>query len=249
MKKCLPLLILPLLLAGCSAATEAAPSTSAAPTLGHAASVHDLQVAYVSASGTCPGELEDVNQVEVAAASGVCPETGTVLSTYVTHDDAANAVRELNRLQSRIGGTLILGDNWVVNPSGADKARAAEVAKAMGGEVISREATPVTSLDDAMTLEQAAEAYSHVEGALCASPTPEQDGSVLRCDDDTGIFDLDGIPAETPTLRQAAADELQSRLGDRGTVLIGRRHMLLLPTDMDAEAVAAQLDAATASTN
>lgn len=239
-----------LLLTACSTSAPSAPTPaassstpSAAPTLGAVSGVDDLQAAYVDAGGTCTGTLEDRNVVKIAVASGACPGSGSVLSTYVTHDAAAESV-EITTSIGRTEKTLILGENWVINPSGGDKVKADALAAALGGQVIRKEATPVTSLDDAMTLEQAAEAYSHVDGARCTAPVPEQDGSMLRCEDTAVVFDLGGVQAETPAQRKAAADEIQAGITVPGDVIVGRRHMLLVPESMDAGAVARQLDAA-----
>lgn len=251
MRKALPLLAV-LALTGCSgnaapvetptlsaSATEASPTAS---TVGTVSGVAELQESYVAAGGTCSGDLEDLNKVRAAVASGSCPDSGTVLSTYVTHDDAAASAELTSTVSDRIGSTLILGDNWVINPGGDDKTRADELADTMGGQVIRREPTPVDSLDDAFTLEQAAQAYGTVDGARCDSPTEESDGAVLVCEDGAIIVDADDI-TETKDERRAAADELAEGIKAPGTPIVGRRHVVVVPISMDAATVARAIDA------
>lgn len=140
-----------ILLAGCGGASESpAPAStgnggdvateSGPPTLGVVESVDDVQAAYSAAGGDCSGQLEDRNRVVSALSSGVCPGSGSVLSAYMDHDDAKDAVDQLLGLSDRIGFEVILGDNWVVNPSGGDKAVVSDLAEAMGGQVLSKPA-------------------------------------------------------------------------------------------------------------
>lgn len=116
-------------------ATEATP-----PTLGVVESVDDVQVAYSEAGGDCSGPLENRNNVVTALSSGVCPGSGSVLTAYIDHDDAKDAVDQMFSLSDRIGFEVIIGDNWVVNPSGDDTEIISDLAETMGGQVLSKPA-------------------------------------------------------------------------------------------------------------
>lgn len=136
MKRIIPALAV-LALTGCGASAEPAETTeNTSARLGTATSVDDVQSSYIRAGGTCTGELEDRGVVTVAASSGHCPSSGTVLTAYIDYEDAKDAADGLLSMGDKIPVTLILGENWMVNPAGDDKARADDIAKLMGGQVI-----------------------------------------------------------------------------------------------------------------
>lgn len=199
----------------------------------------------MAAGGDCDGGLEDINNVVTALGSGVCPGSGTVLTLYAGHDAAEDAVTTLMQAMGRIGSTMILGENWAINPSGTDLDRADEIALTLGGQLLKTEATPVRSLDDAFTLEQAAEAYDQAEGTSCESPVDVgRDASVLECADLTLIVEADS-PMTSEAARQATADALEL---DGATPIVGRRHIIAIYSDsIDIEAVARDIDGATPS--
>lgn len=129
------------LLTGCST-PEPVPSPTAAPTLGHVASVDDLQAAYVDAGGTCSGELENRGVVKAAADSAWCPGGSIVLSTYLDHEDAKASAQGLLDIGGRVGVTVIVGENWLVNAGGEEQSKVQGIADRLGGEVTTVEASP-----------------------------------------------------------------------------------------------------------
>lgn len=225
------------------AGDAAAPETQQA--LGSVSSVQDLQEAFLAAGGDCDGDLEDINNVKSALGSGVCSGSGTVLTIYVGHDAAEGAVTTLMGMMDRIGSTMILGENWAINPAGNDLDHADEIATALGGQLLTTEATPVRSLDEAFTLEQAAEAYDQADGTSCADPVDVgSDVSVLECADLTLIVEADQ-PMSSEALRQATADALEL---DGATPIVGRRHIVAIYSDdIDIDTVARQIDGVTPS--
>lgn len=102
------------------------------------------------------------------------------------------------------------------------------------------------SLDEAFTLEQAAEAYDQADGTSCADPVDVgSDASVLECADLTLIVEADQ-PMSSEALRQATADALEL---DGATPIVGRRHIVAIYSDdIDIDTVARQIDGATPST-
>jgi len=213
--------------------------------LGSVASVKDLQKAFVAAGGDCDGDLEDINNVVTALGSGVCPGSGTVLTIYVGHDAAESAVTTTMEMMDRIGSTMILGENWAINPSGEDLDQAERIATSLGGQLLATEATPVRSLDDAFTLEQAAEVYEQADGTSCANPIDVgRDSPVLECADLTLIVEADR-PMTSEAARQATADALEL---DGATPIVGRRHIIAIYSDsIDIESVARDIDGVTPS--
>lgn len=247
-------LLLALTFSACSPTSEPDPEQTvaeeaAAPVtpeaLGTVSSVADLQTAFVAAGGTCEGDLEDINNVGNALGSGVCPDSGTVLTIYVDHDSAKDAVSTLMKLVDRLGSTMILGENWAINPSGADKENAQDIADQLGGQLLQTEATPVRSLDDAFTLEQAAEAYAQADGTSCEDPVDIGDTvPILECSDLTLIAEADTV-SETGAQRQQMADSLDL---DGAIPVVGRRHIVAIySSDIDPDSVAAQIDGTTPS--
>lgn len=246
-----------LLLAACTGGTtEAAPepstvaeATTQEPTapesVGTVSGTANLQAAYVAAGGDCDGELTDVNRVAAAVASGVCPGSGTVLSTYISKAEAEESLDLTMQIASRIDMAMILGDNWIVNPAGGDADKIDAIAEELGGQVIRSEATPVRSLDDAVSLDHAAEAYSEVDGAECSSPTSAgEEGDALVCEDGTVILEATEV-MESEVVRQGVADALAGELaseGTEGTPVVGKRHIIVVRGDVDASTVASQVD-------
>ena len=237
----------------CSSAIESNPeapetpvvSTAPAP-LGTVASVAELQEAFVDAGGDCEGPLEDINRVTAAMGSGVCPDSGTVLALYLDAESAKASVATTMRALDRIGSTMILGDNWSINPAASDREGTAEIAENLGAQMLESEATPVRSLDEAFTLEQAAQAYDEADGTDCANPHDVSgDGSVMECGDLTLIVRADST-LETEALRQMTADALDLKQG--GVPIVGRRHIVAVyDKGVDIERVARQIDGVTPS--
>lgn len=213
--------------------------------LGTVARIGELQDALVAAGGNCDGELEDINNVVTALGSGVCPGSGTVLTIYVGHDAAEGAVTTTMEMMDRIGSTMILGENWAINPSGSDLDQADELTARLGGQLLQVEATPVRSLDDAFTVEQAAEAYDQADGTSCSNPVDVgTDTPVLECADLTLIVEADR-PMTSEASRQATADALEL---DGATPIVGRHHIIAIYSDsIDINAVAREIDGVTPS--
>lgn len=111
------------------------------PTLGVVEAVDDVQAAYTEAGGDCAGALENRNNVKTALSSGVCTGSGTVLMAFFDHEDAKSGVEGLFGLSNQIGFEVIIGDNWVINPSGGDKELVEAIAESTGGQVVSKAAS------------------------------------------------------------------------------------------------------------
>lgn len=92
-------------------------------------SVEALRDAFVNAGGECP-DWDQANQVTLAAESGVCSET-SVLSIYLTQADRDELVANYKAF-GFIEGTLLVGDNWVINDPNAK-----ELSKRLGGTLVS----------------------------------------------------------------------------------------------------------------
>lgn len=146
--------------------SAATPEPTVAPTLGAVQSVDDVQAAYQEAGGDCAGELESRNNVITATSSGVCPGSGTVLTAYIDREDAKEGVEGLLGLTDLVGFAVIIGDNWVVNPSGGDQDKIDEIAEHMGGQVISKaaveEAVPTKASGIEVSGDFAADLERHV---------------------------------------------------------------------------------------
>ena len=112
--------------------------------------------------------------------------------------------------------------------------------------MLESEATHVRSLDEAFTLEQAAQAYDEADGTDCANPHDVSgDGSVMECGDLTLIVRADST-LETEALRQMTADALDLKQG--GVPIVGRRHIVAVyDKGVDIERVARQIDGVTPS--
>lgn len=239
---------------GCSAQTPAADTSSieeatdtAMPEpLGAVSSVTELQGAFITAGGDCEGELEDINRVTAALGSGVCTSSGTVLTIYIDHDAAKNATESTMALLDRIGSTMILGENWAINPSGADRADAARLTTELGGQLLEAEATPVRSLEEAFTIDQAAQAYDEADGTTCSSPVDMGDNQpVLECADLTLIVKTNSY-LDTESERQEVAKELDLDYG--GVPIVGPRHIVVVyDSAIDVDAVARQIAGTTRS--
>ncbi|MFC7847081.1 hypothetical protein ACFUTU_01245 [Arthrobacter sp. NPDC057388] len=126
---------------GCASAepsTSVVQSITATPTPpadgGSFSTLAELQEAYVAAGGDC-GNLDQANNVKLAAESGNCNDQ-TVISTYISTADVSQVIQNVKALNEEIDfqsdDVWLTGQNWIIN--GPD---AADMQEKLGGRLVS----------------------------------------------------------------------------------------------------------------
>lgn len=107
----LPLLLVALMMTGCTGTTSTAEPTPTPTVPANYPTVLALKDAYVAAGGSCSG-WNPSNAVKIAAESADC-DGSTVLSVYISQSTRDQSVANLESVSDSVH--LLVGGNWIIN--------------------------------------------------------------------------------------------------------------------------------------